>query len=120
MSDQPSFPAGWYDDPDGGGGQRFFDGAVWTENRTAPLPDAPPPSNGSTGKKQEADGVIITGYILAVLMPLIGFIIGLTQINKNRHGLWIVLASIVVFFLWIILIGVAAEDTSYNGGGYNY
>jgi hypothetical protein len=23
-------------------------------------------------------------------MPIIGFIIGLTQINRNKHGLWIV------------------------------
>lgn len=29
-------PAGWYLDPDGSGGQRYFDGANWTEHRHAP------------------------------------------------------------------------------------
>jgi hypothetical protein len=30
----PSTPAGWYPDPDGSGGQRYWDGSVWTEHRS--------------------------------------------------------------------------------------
>ena len=31
-------PAGWYDDPDGGTAQRWWDGTRWTEHRTARQP----------------------------------------------------------------------------------
>jgi hypothetical protein len=37
----PPTPAGWYPDPDGSGGQRYWDGSVWTEHRA---PAAPPPT----------------------------------------------------------------------------
>jgi hypothetical protein len=90
---------GFYHDPNDATVDRYWDGAQWTENRV-------PRGMGEPGKKekeQKADGVIITGYILAVLMPLIGFIIGLTQINKNRHGIWVVVASVAAFVMWIAI-----------------
>jgi len=34
--------AGWYPDPDGSGGQRYFDGAAWTEHRMPPPGYVPP------------------------------------------------------------------------------
>jgi uncharacterized RDD family membrane protein YckC len=33
-----SAPAGWYPDPDGSGGQRYWTGSVWTEHRLPPPP----------------------------------------------------------------------------------
>lgn len=47
----PNTPAGWYSDPDGSGGQRFWDGTEWTEHRSpavgaAPPPPPPPPGAG--------------------------------------------------------------------------
>jgi hypothetical protein len=36
----PPTPAGWYPDPDGSAGQRYWDGSAWTEHRA---PAAPPP-----------------------------------------------------------------------------
>jgi Domain of unknown function (DUF4352)/Protein of unknown function (DUF2510) len=40
----PLTPAGWYPDPDGSGGQRYWDGSQWTEHRfpAAPEPTEPP------------------------------------------------------------------------------
>jgi hypothetical protein len=36
-------PAGWYPDPDGSGGQRYWDGSAWTDHRSpaTPAPEAP-------------------------------------------------------------------------------
>jgi uncharacterized RDD family membrane protein YckC len=44
-------PAGWYPDPDGSGGQRYFDGVAWTGHRApAQFPGAqPPPAYSSYG-----------------------------------------------------------------------
>lgn len=39
-------PAGWYPEPDGSGGQRYFDGRDWTEHR-APQPAPWPPPIGA-------------------------------------------------------------------------
>src|SRR6476620_4302306 len=48
----PPTPAGWYPDPDGSGGQRYWDGSAWTEHRspatpepTAPTTPAEPPGS---------------------------------------------------------------------------
>jgi Protein of unknown function (DUF2510)/Domain of unknown function (DUF4352) len=40
----PPGPAGWYPDPDGSGGQRYWDGTSWTEHRS-PAEVADPPAN---------------------------------------------------------------------------
>jgi hypothetical protein len=37
----PPTPAGWYPDPDGTGGQRYWDGTAWTEHQ-APAQQQPP------------------------------------------------------------------------------
>ncbi|HXQ76460.1 MAG TPA: DUF2510 domain-containing protein [Acidimicrobiales bacterium] len=37
-------PAGWYPDPDGSGGQRYFDGGAWTGHRWPPPGPWSPPN----------------------------------------------------------------------------
>lgn len=108
------FPAGWYDDPSGNGGRRYFDGERWTDHFEPP-PDPQRQQQGET-KEREATGTIIAGYIFAFVMPIVGFVIGLTQINRNRHGLWVVLASVGGFILWLIIIG----SLETNGGSGSY
>jgi hypothetical protein len=49
-------------------------------------------------------GVVVAGYVFAVVMPIVGFIIGLTQINRNKHGFWIVVASVVVFLAGVVVL----------------
>lgn len=52
----PSTPAGWYPDPDGSGGQRYWDGTVWTEHR-APAVAAPQPA-GEIPPSEQATSVV--------------------------------------------------------------
>ncbi|HYZ68493.1 MAG TPA: DUF4352 domain-containing protein, partial [Mycobacterium sp.] len=40
----PPTPAGWYPDPDGSGGQRYWDGSAWTEHRSPAATPSPEPS----------------------------------------------------------------------------
>jgi hypothetical protein len=40
----PPTPAGWYPDPDGSGGQRYWDGSAWTEHRSPAAHPTPEPS----------------------------------------------------------------------------
>jgi hypothetical protein len=52
----PSTPAGWYPDPDGSGGQRYWDGTVWTEHR-APAVATPEPA-GEIPPSEQATSVV--------------------------------------------------------------
>ncbi|MEN3285580.1 MAG: hypothetical protein V7607_6720 [Solirubrobacteraceae bacterium] len=66
----PSAPAvapGWYPDPQSLG-QRYWDGRQWTQHIA---PWGPPP----TVKNDDVSGV--GGYVVSVLIPLIGFIVGI-------------------------------------------
>jgi Protein of unknown function (DUF2510) len=103
----PAPGPGWYLDPNDSATNRYWDGARWTENRSPVGPVATP-----DGKEQHASGTIVAGYIFAVLMPLVGFIIGLTQINRSRHGLWVVVASVAAFVLWVALISASVESST--------
>ena len=42
-----SIPAGWYPDPAGGAGKRWWDGSVWTANMQEPEAAPAPPSFGN-------------------------------------------------------------------------
>lgn len=102
---------GYYQDPNDPSVDRYWDGDRWTDNRVPRAP-APQVQVQQPEKEQEASGVVVAGYAFAVLMPLIGFIIGLTQINKSRHGIWVVIVSVVAFIVWLAIIGASADSGS--------
>ncbi len=55
MSDQsgyPGAPPGWYPDPAGGPGQRWWDGYAWTESTVLPQRPPPPPPWASASPPQ--------------------------------------------------------------------
>lgn len=60
---QPSTPPGWYPDPDGVPGQRYFDGTQWTENRAAPQA-APLPQR----QKRKVWPWVLGGIFLVILL----------------------------------------------------
>jgi hypothetical protein len=49
------------------------------------------------------NGVLLAvGYIFAILMPIVGLIIGLTQLRRGGGG--VVLAAILAFAFWLAVI----------------
>lgn len=83
--------------------QRYWDGAAWTAHvssqsgaqiqATAVQAELARPDNTA---------LIIVGYVAAFLMPIVGLVIGLTQIK--RGGLGVVLASFAAFVFWLALM----------------
>ncbi len=62
----------------------------------------------------------MVGYITAIGMPPIGFIIGIVLMLRarvrSRHGLWIVLASVIGVVIWVLVINsgtLTATNQSY-------
>jgi hypothetical protein len=80
-------PAGWYKDPSTGN-DRYWDGAAWSEQQV-----------------QKQDTLSILGWIFAILIPLVGLILGIIVAarGKVQTGLLIVGLSIVAAVLWYAL-----------------
>lgn len=97
MTETPTPGPGFYPDPSDPTVERYWDGERWTDSRQ-------PIGRRPGEKEQGVTGVIIAGYVFALLMPIVGFILGLTQINRNRHGLWVVILSVVAFFAWYAVL----------------
>jgi hypothetical protein len=73
MSESPSSPpSGWYPDPAGGVGLRYWDGAAWTE-RTEPTPTAlESPLAAQTTMSRVRRGALVAGLVVALLIADIG------------------------------------------------
>jgi hypothetical protein len=50
----------------------------------------------------EHSTLIVVGYVSAILMPIVGLIIGLTQLRRGGGG--IVIAAILSFVFWLAAI----------------
>jgi Domain of unknown function (DUF4352)/Protein of unknown function (DUF2510) len=76
MSQAMTTPAGWYPDPDGTGGQRYFNGESWTEHRVpgAGAPQMAPFASTPTAKKSGQDPKVLIGIGAAVVV-LIGVVV---------------------------------------------
>lgn len=64
-----STPAGWYDDPQSPGQQRYWDGTAWTEQRQPGAPAASTLTAPPAKPKHTARNILI---VLAVLLVLMG------------------------------------------------
>ena len=95
-------PVGWFPDPDGGNGLRYFDGQQWTQ--IAPPPAAAAPAQpvsvvvnntNTVGAPQQAHPVAFLVIMLIVFSPfLIGLAITLFVIEPMV--LWLLVAVAVV------------------------
>ena len=82
-------------------------------------------TNGSASKakSESVRRLVVLAYITAVALPLIGFILGIVVATRpikaySKHGVWIIVISIVASVVWIAVLasGVLAvtnNDLSY-------
>lgn len=85
------------------------------------LASDPASRNGSTPRSTNVtiQRVVVVGYITAVAMPPIGFIVGIVLTLgarvKSRHGPWIAVASVVGASIWALLISSGALTATNQG-----
>ena len=125
-SSNPMPPAGWYDDPDGSGGQRYFDGNEWQER--APRA-APAPAPVVVERQTKTSGYAIASLVLGLVWgygvgSILAIIFAVIAKNKIKEGggtvtgggmatAGLVLGIIGVVGAAIIILALAAsEDTS--------
>jgi Domain of unknown function (DUF4352)/Protein of unknown function (DUF2510) len=55
----PPTPAGWYPDPDGSGGQRYWDGSGWTEHHSPAAHEPTPPTAPAESPGSEQQTTVV-------------------------------------------------------------
>jgi hypothetical protein len=86
--------AGWHPDPSDPAFLRWWDGSTWTDERQ------PVPPQGLEGEGLLA---LSAGILLAVVLPVVGFLYGLALVaGRRRDGGWLIFFSILGSFLWIL------------------
>jgi len=95
---------GWYFDPSVGG-QRYWDGSTWL-NIPAPTGAAP---QGQPGQAAAAPGIAVAAFVLSLVMPLVGLIMGYVARNQARvsanpqAGASLIKAAITIGWIFTIL-----------------
>ena len=74
MSQVMTAPAGWYPDPDGTGGQRYWNGESWTDHRA--------PGQAAAPKKSGQDPKVLIGLGVAIVV-LIGAVVTAVVLTLN-------------------------------------
>jgi hypothetical protein len=68
-------------------------------------------------RRDSVHRLVVLGYIIAVSMPPIGFILGIvvairsTKMN-SKHGVWIIVVSIIASLVWLLIITSGALNTA--------
>jgi hypothetical protein len=77
-------PAGWYPDPEGSPGQRFWNGDAWTDHRP---PDALPVIGAARPASRGPDKRVLIGLAAAAVVVLIvGAVVAVVLTMKNDAG----------------------------------
>lgn len=95
---------GWKPDPADPARLRYWKGAYWTQMYAVENPEDPTgppvPVKGEGG----SSGFVEIGYLLAILLPIVGFIVGLVLISRDdENGGKVMLASVLCGVGWVIL-----------------
>lgn len=128
MNDFSPTERGWYLDPDGAETLRYWNGKNWTgetrelehpieryrkaEAKLASTAESPPPvetvSPPRSSEPAEMDATETAGYVFAIFGGWIGILFGLALIARgSRHGVWVLVTSVIASILWTVLIFVA-------------
>jgi len=127
-------PAGWYRDPEGGLGERYWDGTRWTEERrsAAPAPaataGAPAPQAGQAAEVEHRFGSLrlIAGIFtvlawLTIILGTLGVIIGAATADNGGDAAGIIVGGaigVVIYALWFfaaaafIRLSLAVEENT--------
>jgi hypothetical protein len=105
-----STPAGWYPDAHATGGERYWDGQTWTDQRRDGQGRVPIPQPRDLPEEQPS--WVAWAYVFAVLAPLIGLLIGLFHIGSHPTHAWRVIAvSIGAFAVYAYLVAAGVIGT---------
>jgi hypothetical protein len=113
----PVPPPGWYANPSGPG-QRYWDGEKWTDSYSQTQPtQAPPVVNETTS----SPGLVVAGYVFAVLIPIVGFALGIVVATRpdkrtSKHGVWIIVLSVVVVIVYVAIVAGSSGGSTSSGG----
>jgi uncharacterized RDD family membrane protein YckC len=115
MSEQAGgTPPGWYPDPHGGAGQRYWDGLQWTDH-VAPAQEFPPGPAARVGQPAGAairfgarflDGLIVSVPLIIVL-NVVGAAPAATTASQLAWGLF----SSVAYLAYFVLLEASSGQT---------
>lgn len=137
MSDLP--PAGWYDDPEGAGNERWWNGVAWAEDRRpvqqAPVFAPPSPYQVPSGyvvgpAPSRKNGMATTGLVLTLvslllnpfaIMSILGIVFGAVGLGRSKEmivdgkqvgrsaSLWAIWLGIISVVLFVIQFQAAMQ-----------
>jgi hypothetical protein len=67
-------------------------------------------------------GRVIAGYLVAVVLPIVGFIVGAVLVNRPekpliRQGLWMMALSVIAAFVLFLVLIVGTHSALIEGNG---
>lgn len=100
---QAAVEAGWYPDPQDPQAKRYWDGSQWSE-----WTDRNYSSKALGGKENpNNDTLAVVGWITAVLLPIVGLVIGIVlNTRDDQRGVWIMVTSAVFIALGLLVVAI--------------
>jgi hypothetical protein len=88
--------AGWY--PWDADSNRYWDGEQWTAERQQVGPEV---TAARRSERQRGSWLVVCGYVAAILLPLLGVVLGIIVATRpsrprTRQGIQIIVLSLVV------------------------
>jgi hypothetical protein len=67
-------------------------------------------------------GRAVAGYVVAVVLPIVGFIVGIILVNRPekasiKQGLWMIALSVLAAFVLFVVLIVSSHSALVEGNG---